>query len=798
MVILSDRSHSQRESGDRNRGQQGGVTACENFSMKPRTIERLVIAFLFVATCVVFAERVSRPPVAVAASAPQTAFSAERAMKHVLAIAQRPHPVGSAEHDRVRDYLIAQLGILGLEPQVQNATGVGTRYAGAGRVQNILARMPGGQSGGPAVLLVAHYDSVEAGPGAADDGAGIAAILETVRALRAGGPVAHDVIVLFTDGEESDLLGAAAFVREHPWARDVAIALNFEARGTSGRSLMFETGPGNLDAVRVLRTVPGVTAGSVFTTIYRTMPNDTDLSELALLGTPALNFAFGDGAARYHTSHDDIAHLNTGSLQHHGQQALALAHAFANGPLPRPRTGDAVFFDLPLIGLVVYSEKWAMPLALVAAALALAVGIRSRGEATHFGRDVAMGAAATLGAIVLSVAAAYFAGRIISLLHTKLPWGGAPAWSPVYWAAIALLSLAVSTACYVAVRRRGSVAGVHAGALLVWTLLSLAAAAIALGSSYLFTWPVLVVTLAASLADGRSLLTAKGIATGLAALMTGALLIPIAYLIGAIFLGVTAAGGIVTAAIIALIAWLLVPLLEALCDAARWSTPVICAAVAIVLVGMGALTVRTSDVHPVPSRLIYAIDADSSDAWLASRASTARADAWTRTALAPSTQGPEWIAHFFLQPTAVVAKRVPHLPLPQPTINILSDSTTSDARQLSLRVQGSAGTTALGMRVTDAPVISAAIDGRAIDTRRYRLHMPEWTLWYWAPSDSGALLSLIVPAGSTPKLEILAYSLGIPTLPGVTILPRPADVVPVQSGDVTIVCRRFSIPPNRE
>jgi Peptidase family M28 len=762
--------------------------------MKHRTIERLAIAFLFVAICIVFAEHVSRPPGAIPENAPPAAFSAERAMKHVVAIAQRPHPIGSAEHDRVRDYLVAQLSILGLEPQIQNATGVGTRSADAGRVQNILARITGGQSGGPAVLLVAHYDSVEAAPGAADDGAGIAAILETVRAVRAGAPLLHDIIVLFTDGEESGLLGAAAFVREHPWAKDVAMALNFEARGTAGRSLMFETGPGNLDAVRVLRTVPGVTAGSMFTTIYRTMLVDTDLSEL---GTPALNFAFGDGADRYHTSHDDVAHLNIGSLQHHGQQALALAHAFANGPLPRPRTGDAVFFELPGVGLVVYSEKWAMLLALVAAALAVVVIIRSRRESARFGRDVVLGGAATIGAVVLSGAAAYLAGLIIALLHTIVPWGGAPAWSPVYWAAVAMLSLAISTACYVAVRRRGSVAGLHAGALLIWTLLSLAAAVIAPGFSYLFIWPVLVVALAALLAGGHGLLTAKGIAMCLAALVTAALLIPIAYLIGAVFLGVTAAGGIVTAAIIALIAWLLVPLLEALCDGARWSTPFICAAAAIVLVGIGVLTVRTSDVHPVPSRLIYAIDADSSDAWLASRASAARANAWTRTALAPFAQGPEWIAHFFLSPTAVVAKRVPTLPLPQPAINILSDSTTSDARQLSLRVQGSAGTTALGMRVTDAPVISAAIDGRAIDTTRYRLHTREWTLWYWAPSDSGALLSLIVPAGSTPKLEVLACSLGIPTLAGVTILPRPANVVPVQSGDVTIVCRRVSIPPSK-
>jgi Peptidase family M28 len=765
--------------------------------MKHRTIERLAIAFLFVAICIVFAEYVSRPPGAIPENAPPTVFSAERAMKHLFTIAQRPHPIGSAEHDRVRDYLVAQLSNLGLEPQIQTATGVGTRSADAGRVQNILARIPGRQNGGPAFLLVAHYDSVEAGPGAADDGAGVAAILETVRALRAGAPLLHDIIVLFTDGEEPGLLGAAAFVREHPWAKDAAMVLNFEARGTSGRSLMFETGPGNLDAVRVLRTVPGVTAGSMFTTIYRTMPNDTDLSELALLGTPALNFAFGDGADRYHTSHDDVAHLNRGSLQHHGQQALALTRAFANGLLPRQRTGDAVFFELPALGLVVYSEKWALPLALFAASFTLVVIIRSRREATRFGRDAILGAAATVGAVVSSAAAAYLAGLILLLLHTKLPWGGAPAWSPVYWAVVAMLSLAISTACYVAVRRRGSVAGLHAGALLIWTLLSLASAVIAPGCSYLFIWPVLVVALAALFAGGHGLLTAKGLAMCIAALVTAALLIPIAYLIGAVFLGVTAAGGIVTAAIIGLIAWLLVPLLEILCDGARWSTPLICTAAAIVLVGIGVLTVRTSDVHPVPSRLIYAIDADSSDAWLASRASAARTVAWTRAALAPFAQGPEWIAHFFLGPTAVVAKRVPTLPLPQPAINSLSDLTTNDARQLSLRVQGSAGTTALGMRVTDAPVISAAIDGRAIDTTRYRLHTREWTLWYWAPSDSGALLSLMVPAGSTPKLEVLAYSLGIPTLAGVTILPRPANVVPVQSGDVTIVCRRVSIPPSK-
>jgi hypothetical protein len=164
-------------------------------------------------------------------------------------------------------------------------------------VQNIVARIAGKEPGGRAVLLMAHYDGVEAGPAAGDDAAGTAALLETARALRTQPPLVHDIILLFTDGEEAGLLGAAAFVREHAWAKDVDVVLDFEARGTTGRSFMFETGPGNLDVARVLRRVDDVTAGSVFTTIYRVLPNDTDLSELAVLGRPALNFAFTEGPA---------------------------------------------------------------------------------------------------------------------------------------------------------------------------------------------------------------------------------------------------------------------------------------------------------------------------------------------------------------------------------------------------------------------------------------------------------------------------------------------------------------------
>ena len=263
--------------------------------------------------CALIVRRVDEPPAPVPASAPPTEFSAERAFAHVREIAQRPHPIGSADNARVRDYIVGRLRALGLEPQVQEATGVGTRYGVAGHVRNILARVPGRTPGGLAVVLMAHYDGVAGGPAAGDDAAGTAAVLETVRALRAGPPLAHDVMVVITDGEEAGLLGAAAFVREHPWARDVGVTLNFEARGTSGRSYMFETGAGNLDVARQLRHAGDVSATSLSVTVYRTLPNDTDLSEVAVLGKPALNFAFADGVERYHTAHDDVFYLDQGS-----------------------------------------------------------------------------------------------------------------------------------------------------------------------------------------------------------------------------------------------------------------------------------------------------------------------------------------------------------------------------------------------------------------------------------------------------------------------------------------------------
>jgi hypothetical protein len=732
--------------------------------MTNRVGPRLATVLGLLVLCAASVVRVSRPPRPVPATAPDTVFSAERAMRHVDEIGARPHAMGMPDHDRVRDYIVTQLVALGLKPQLQTTTAVGTRYQSAGRVQNIIAWLPGSSPSGKSLLLAVHYDGVEAGPAAADDAAGCAALLETLRALRARKqPLADDVIALFTDGEEAGLLGAAAFVREHRWAKDVAFALNFEARGTSGRSYMFETGANNRDAASVLRAAGDVTAGSMFTAVYRALPNDTDLSELSLLGIPALNFAFADGVERYHTSHDDVAHLNPGSLQHHGAQMLALTKRIASEPLPRPATGDAVFFDFPVVGLVVYPLWLAIPLVLAAVVLTIIVVRRQP-------RGVLVGAVAVIVALVVSG----LAGRAVVV-------SGRAEWSGISAASVALAVVALNIAVYALATRWAGGHELYAGVLVVWLVLALASSILAPGTSYLFTWPLLF-----ALAAARSRrVAAEWIAAAVALMMLAGL----AYAVSAIMLGVSGIGAMALALVTTLVTWLLLPLLERVLTPRPWRGAIVVAAAAGVVALAGAATLRPNVAHPIRTSLVYAEDPATGEAWLGSFAAR---DAWTRSVLGTSKNAPVWTALARGGGRPLDGRQVQRAGLQGPSATLLRDTLVDGARRVVFRVNVPAGTTTLILHATGAPVLRTAIDARVVDTTRFRRHLRDWAMEYWAVPDSGAVFSLAVPVGRHISVDLVARRTGLPSLPGVQLPQRPAYVVPAQSGDVSVTYTRVS------
>jgi len=749
--------------------------------------------------CALIVRRVDEPPAPVPASAPPTEFSAERAFAHVREIAQRPHPIGSADNARVRDYIVGRLRALGLEPQVQEATGVGTRYGVAGHVRNILARVPGRTPGGLAVVLMAHYDGVAGGPAAGDDAAGTAAVLETVRALRAGPPLAHDVMVVITDGEEAGLLGAAAFVREHPWARDVGVTLNFEARGTTGRSYMFETGAGNLDVARQLRHAGDVSATSLSVTVYRTLPNDTDLSEVAVLGKPALNFAFADGVERYHTAHDDVFYLDQGSLQHHGSQMLTLARAFGNGPLPRPVTGDAVFFDLPFVGLIVYPESWVLPIAIVGLLLVGAAVVQLARDETRWIRDVTSGAVGTIVSMCAAAGVAFGVGNLIVRTHDAMGWGGAPMFRGVYTAVLALIALAIALGFWALVRRWATLPGAHVGALVVWAIATLIISLKLPGVSFLFAWPLIAGLLATRRMSPAPAGTASRerpawtvssdallwIATAVAA----AIIVSTVYALTSILLGAVGPGAIAAGALVSLLAWLLAPQMEAL-GGRRWAAAGAALIAAAFATAIGMATVRSSPAHPTPLTIAYAFDADSANAWLAVRGPTARALAGGQPRPAP----PTWLGRLLGRGTSVAYASAFPVSTPQPTASVLWDSTSGSERRLMIGVLAPTATETIDMRALGAPVIRSSIDGRPIDPSRYRRGASSggWALQYSAPPPTGIRLGLTVPAGSRVSLDLLTRTPGVPpfeTLHVPPLPPRLPDVVTIQTGDVTLVHR---------
>lgn len=357
-----------------------------------------------------------RAPAPAPADAPTGEIAADRALRTVGELAREPRPTGSPAADRVRDELVDRLSAAGLSTRLHSSTGADSHDGrmSAGPVENVVATLPGTDPTG-AVVLAAHYDSVAGGPGAADDMSSVAAILEAVRALQTGPPLRNDLVVLITDAEEAGLLGAQAWVRDELGARP-SVVVNFEARGVSGPSLMFQTSPGNAGLVRAFaEAVPHPVGDSSLVEAYRLLQNDTDLTRVLDAGRPGLNFAFIEEPVEYHTTGDAPENLSAASVQGHGEAALGLARVLGDRDLApldpavsgAPAQGDATYFRFAG-ALAVYPGWLVWPVAglgLLAVAGAVLLGRRREvltvprvlGSAAGVLVTAAAGVAATAG-----------------------------------------------------------------------------------------------------------------------------------------------------------------------------------------------------------------------------------------------------------------------------------------------------------------------------------------------------------------------------------------------------------------
>lgn len=318
---------------------------------------------------------------------PPIEFSVDRAMTPLIEMTKEPHYLGSDGHKSVQKILLNELQKLGLQPHYQEAFTLNSAVKTLTKPRNILARIEGSGEG-KALMLVSHYDSALVPSfGAADNASGVVTILESVRAyLASGTKPKNDIILLFTDGEELALDGAKLFMDEHPWAKEVGLALNFEARGTSGPSnMILETNQGNAELIKeFIKANPSYpVASSLMYSVYKILPNDTDSTVFREAGDiDGFFFAFIDNHFNYHTAEDNLYNLNRNSLMHQGSYLLPLLYHFGEIDLSATKSGeDHVYFNFPGIKMMHYSFIWIFPLLILAWLLfffLLSYGLKNR------------------------------------------------------------------------------------------------------------------------------------------------------------------------------------------------------------------------------------------------------------------------------------------------------------------------------------------------------------------------------------------------------------------------------------
>ncbi|MDR6533096.1 hypothetical protein J2800_003857 [Caulobacter rhizosphaerae] len=779
-----------------------------------------------------------RTPPPLPANAPADQFSAGRAMADVRAIGRKPHPIGSNEIVRVRDHLLSRVNGLGLEVLVRPGEGVreaakwSPRSVAVGAVQNIVATLPGADRDAPAVLVMSHYDTVHNSPGAADDSAGVAAALEIARALKAGPTPARDVIFLFTDGEEPGLLGAEAFFARDPLREHVGVVVNMEARGDAGRAAMFQTGSDSGDLVRLYAgAAHQPTANSLAAAVYARMPNDTDFTHALRKGLPGLNFAFIDDQLAYHTPLATPEHLNQGSLQNLGDQALPAVRALAMGAALPSKSSDLIYSDVLARVLVAYPVNVGWAILAAAGVLILFTGFRAlRGKAVNF-VEILRGIAGFLLLSAGAILALHLAGRLIGIVDQQryyamlgqfnllLPGagilligvclttlilqarGGGRIW-------ISLVGLAAGGACslvggfdpiglglgvavvvlaWLSLGKGVGVFGAWLGALLVVLGLAVTVQALLPGGSVMLAWPLLAASLAAALVMAVGGTRDRRVAWVLT-LAVALIAIAVVAQLGAWGAWTFAGVGLQEPAVLAAFAILAAPALLPLAfDFAAYRWAPVFAGVAVAA-GIGLLAYAgLGDGGPARPQLAEAshlADLSTGTAWRVSP--QPRLDPWSRVVLSdndakpvrqaypPLYREPVWMA-----PTAV-------LPVERP---VLSIDRAGD--RLLVRAVPTAGAEVLTLRLRPSIDLSQPrLNGRPI---ALPTQAGEWTsLSYHAPDPNGVTLSFTARPAGKVDVAVIEIRDGWPR--GVSAIPaKPAGLMGSGYSDKTIVLDRGAL-----
>jgi hypothetical protein len=453
--------------------------------MRTKWVAFLVLIILVIVTYVTVTQVLPPPPLP--ASVPADDFSAERAIRHIQAIAAQPRPTGTSAYEAAADYVLDQMVKMGFETETQPSQGL----------RNTIGWIKGDTSS-DIVLLTAHLDSTPLGPGATDDASGVAVLLETARALISGAPLHNTVMFLFTDAEESGLRGAKAFINDFPMAKDVSIVIGLDAGGISGPDCLSGISANNGWLIRQLaRAKNSYILGN--SAVIALAVTNTDFT-LAFQNAGFSGYSFNlYWDPRIHTPEDNIENLNPSSIQDQGNHALSLARHFGKlDPLGDPGEPDAIFFSVLRLLVVTYPSTWAISLAAAVMGILCSVLVYGLKQKALTWAGMGYGAFTLLVGLIIAPLSGFLLGTWISDISSRVADRALK--QPLQACILVLLALALTMTWYYWSQRIKNVSlpDLTMGALILLAVAMLGTSIAFSAISFTITWPLLFSLLASA------------------------------------------------------------------------------------------------------------------------------------------------------------------------------------------------------------------------------------------------------------------------------------------------------------
>ncbi|MCP3672951.1 MAG: M28 family peptidase, partial [Gammaproteobacteria bacterium] len=591
-----------------------------------------------------------------------------------------------------------------------------------------------------------------------------------------------DLIVLINEGEEFGLLGAEAFMKQHPLGKTVDVVINMEARGNQGKSILFETGEDNFRLIKLYQEyAKNPLSNSLASEIYKLLPNDTDLTVFKRNGISGVNFAFMGNVNHYHTPADNIQNLSQGSVQHQGDNVYAMLNALLSVDLQSMPEGNAVYTDVLSSFMIVWPEYMTFPLTFFALFLLILISWQLLKMKKLTVNQMTLTLPFAFGVIILSTISCWLLVNSVQFFSSQpQPWLTEPI--PMR-ASILMLPFAVTLIFANKYKDKLGFWGlVLAGAYLL-AVISIAASLNMPGLSYLTIIPLMLFTIMLSI-------TIIGNQISNSIVVSGVLLISItaiAVLVFPIILLLEDVMGFAVAPVFGLLQSFIILFVFPIIVFADsiLKKQVIYAALIFGLLGVFITSQQQAfnNTHPMALNFEYLQQGDKASIQVLTRHKL------PQRVVAESEFSNENITIRPWSKATYPSIEAVSLGLPEPSIEVIASNQQKDEQQLTLRYSSERQIDQFLIYLKEPERIkSVRFDEQSFDVPS---NQESQYLLCTGIACNGMVFTLSVNGNQPLEFELVDYSYGLPDMFGYLNRIRGETAQPIRIGDVAVVHKQF-------